>query len=129
MNLEEKPCPTFREKRTNVTIPLLGSNMQQAHNDPITYHTENGDYKQQPRYVAPSPTVLCLHKSSPTFKWGGYELPGAAGGAPAAAAAGGGGGGGAEAAGEGPAALRESNVTSLKAEMSSGLPGGKYGHK
>ena len=48
----------------------------------------------------------------------GYELPGAAGGAAAAA---GGGGGGAEAAGEGPAALSESNVTSLKAEMRSGL--------
>ena len=57
----------------------------------------------------------------PTFKCVGYELPGAAGGA--AAAAGGGGGGGAEAAGEGPAALSESNVTSLKAEMRSGLRG------
>lgn len=50
----------------------------------------------------------------------GYELPGAAGGAEAG---GGGGGGGAEAAGEEltPAALMESNVTSLKAGMSSGL--------
>lgn len=48
----------------------------------------------------------------------GYELPGAAGAAEA-----GGGGGGAEAGGEGltPAALMESNVTSLKAGMSSGL--------
>lgn len=47
----------------------------------------------------------------------GYELPGAAGAAEA------GEGGGAEAVGEGltPAALMESNVTSLKAGMSSGL--------
>lgn len=52
----------------------------------------------------------------------GYELPGAAGGA-GAEAGGGGGGGGAEAVGEEltPAALMESNVTSLKAGMSSGL--------
>lgn len=50
----------------------------------------------------------------------GYELPGAAGGAEAG---GGGGGGAAEAVDEEltPAALMESNVTSLKAGMSSGL--------
>lgn len=61
-----------------------------------------------------------IFTSSATFMWEGYELPGAAGGAEAG---GGGGGGGAEAVGEEltPAALMESNVTSLKAGMSSGL--------
>lgn len=60
------------------------------------------------------------HRLPPTFMCEGYELPGAAGGAEAG---GGGGGGGAEAVGEEltAAALMESNVTSLKAAMSSGL--------
>lgn len=58
-----------------------------------------------------------LRRPPTTFMCEGYELPGAAGGAEA------GGGGGAEAAGGGlaPAALMESNVTSLKAGTSSGL--------
>lgn len=56
---------------------------------------------------------------------GGYELPGAAGGAEEG---GGGGGGGAEAVVDEltPAALMESNVTSLKAGMSSGLQAQTY---
>lgn len=62
---------------------------------------------------------------STTFMCGGYELPGAAGGAEEG---GGGGGGGAEAVVDEltPAALMESNVTSLKAGMSSGLQAQTY---
>lgn len=65
-------------------------------------------------------TPSSFHLLPTTFICEGYELPGAAGGAEAG---GGGGGGGAEAVGEEltPAALMESNVTSLKAGMSSGL--------
>lgn len=68
--------------------------------------------------VEETPSLLYLLPT--TFMCEGYELPGAAGGAEAG---GGGGGGGAEAVGEEltPAALMESNVTSLKAGMSSGL--------
>lgn len=69
-----------------------------------------GRHGEEPPALLPRPPT--------TFMCEGYELPGAAGAAEA-----GGGGGGAEAAGGGlaPAALMESNVTSLKAGMSSGL--------